>query len=599
MPVESGKIDQRISYTVRPCCAVQGLCLIDRLAYNPALMTTLNDSNHLLEYFLGNDKLEGLGHPDAIEFRGQTITYIELRKAVEFCLKALQELGVKPVDRVALLLYDSPDFIAYYLATVSLGGISVPINTFLKPEEIAFILLDSGAQLLIAEEDLAKNLDPPESDNVNEKLPSILMVVLEGEWINGLRGVYHRQIGGAGGPAMPDRMETNQAYTRAPVESETKTQGEPINGLDNKEFINTESIFPGQIEGKSIELMTPALLLYTSGSTGRPKGALHSQGNVLATIEGFGKDVLKLQPGDKVFSASRLYFAYGLGASLTFPLAAGASVILENRRPTPRLIAEIFQNQKPTVFFAVPAVYRALLDLHNSGEALDVSSIRLCISAGEALPAAIFAEWQETFGITILDGIGSTEMLHMFISNREGSAIAGSSGKLVKGYEAEILDDSGNAIAIGEQGNLWIKGQSAMLGYWRRDDLTAKVLRDGFMKTGDVYRLDEEGFYYHIGRSDDCFKVKGLWVSPVEIESVLLTHTEVVEAAVIASTDENGLATAKAYLVIRKGSETLKQELHEYARARLALYKTPTQYEFVNELPRTSTGKIQRFRLRG
>jgi benzoate-CoA ligase len=186
----------------------------------------------------------------------------------------------------------------------------------------------------------------------------------------------------------------------------------------------------------------------------------------------------------------------------------------------------------------------------------------------------------------------------MFISNREGEAKAGSSGKVVPGYEAQILDDEGQEVPVGEQGNLWVKGASAMLGYWQRDDLTARVVRDGWMRTGDVYRKDNQGYYFHIGRSDDCFKVKGLWVSPIEIESVLAEHPEVTEAAVIVSTDENGLATAKAYLVIRKGSETLKNELYEFARARLPLYKTPTQYEFLEAMPRTSTGKIQRFKLR-
>jgi acyl-coenzyme A synthetase/AMP-(fatty) acid ligase len=562
-------------------------------------MTTQSDSNNLLEYFLGKEKLKRLGDHEAIEFRGQKRTYKELRQAVDFCKDVLLKLGVKSGDRVALLLYDSPDFIAYYLATVSLNAICVPINTFLSAEEIAYILIDSGSHLLIAEEELAKNINLPESDNVKEKLLSILMVLWEGEWVEGMRAVYYREIVGGGLPSNPDGLEATQLYLKTASEREIKPQKDSTNVGSIEESFQTQSSSHIRSEEKFIGLITPALLLYTSGSTGMPKGALHSQGNVKATIDGFGTDVLKLQPGDKVFSASRLYFAYGLGASLSFPLAAGSSVILESRRPTPKLIAEIFQMQKPTVFFAVPAVYRALLDLHKSGEELDISSIRLFISAGEALPSTIFSEWLETFGNTILDGIGSTEMLHMFISNREGNAKAGSSGNLVKGYEAEILDDSGKPVGTGEQGNLWIKGASTMLGYWQRDDLTASVMRGDFMKTGDVYRLDEQGFYFHIGRSDDCFKVKGLWVSPVEIESVLLTHTEVVEAAVVVSTDENGLATAKAYLVIRQGSETLKRELFEYASARLAPYKTPTQYEFVKEMPRTSTGKIQRFKLRG
>jgi benzoate-CoA ligase family protein len=530
------------------------LCLITELAYNAALMTTQKDPFNLLDYFLGDETLESIGAHLAIEFRGLKLSYNELRQIVDSCRETLLSLDVKAGDRIALLLYDSPEFVAYFLATASLGAICVPVNTFLSAEEINFILSDSGSTVLIAEDDLAKKIFKTESDNEKKKWMSILIV-----------GEYE---------------EGSQA------------------GMRSIDLLSVLSMRESSSDSFSSVKATPALLLYTSGSTGTPKGALHSQGNVAATIEGFGSDILRLQSGDCVFSASRLFFAYGLGNSLSFPLAAGARVILENRRPTPQMIANIFAEQKPTVFFGVPAVYRALLDFHESVERLDTSSLRMCVSAGEALPAAIFEEWQQTFGMTILDGIGSTEMLHMFMSNRLGAAKTGSSGNLICGYEAVILDDAGNKTAIGEQGNLWIKGASAMLGYWQRDDLTAAVMRDEWMRTGDVYRQDEEGYYYHIGRSDDCFKVKGLWVSPIEIESVLLTHADVVEAAVVASTDENGLATAKAYLVIRQGSETLKKELYEYVSARLAMYKTPTQYEFVKEMPRTSTGKIQRFKLR-
>lgn len=517
-------------------------------------MSIQRDRFNLLDYFLSDEKLEQTRSDQAIEFRGLRLSYKELRQVVDSCAKTLVSLNVKHGDRVAVLLYDSPEFIAYFLATVSLQAICVPINTFLQTSEIDFILADSKATVLITEEDLAEKIS-------EQQQREGLSVVTLGKY--------------------PEAMQSLRAVQ---VSTTALTQ--------------ESSISPDDTSAVSVK-ETPAFILYTSGSTGTPKGALHSHGNVEAIVKGFGSDVLKLQAADKVFSASRLFFAYGLGNSLSFPIAAGATVILENRRPTPQMIATIFTEQKPTVFSGVPAVYRALLDLHNSGEKFDTTSIRLCISAGEALPATLFEEWQQTFGIEILDGIGSTEMLHMFTSNRPGAAKAGSSGPLVKGYEAEILDDAGNQVPDGEQGNLWVKGASAMLGYWQRDDLTAAVMRNGWMRTGDVYRKDEQGYYYHIGRSDDCFKVKGLWVSPIEIESVLLSHPEVVEAAVIASTDENGLATAKAYLVIRQGSEeTLEKELYEFTSARLALYKRPTQYEFVKEMPRTSTGKIQRFKLR-
>jgi benzoate-CoA ligase family protein len=577
---------------------LSALCLITELAYNAALMTIQKDPFNLLDYFLGDEKLESIGTHLAIEFRGLKLSYNELRQIVDSCRESLLSLGVKAGDRIALLLYDSPEFVAYFLATTSLGAICVPVNTFLSAEEINFILSDSGSTVLIAEDDLAKKIFKTESDNEKEKWTSILEVgeykekekdgVREGMRLIGLFPVPPKQESSL--PQLP----LNQGF----YNKSGSITPEGIAGEKHSLPQEVRSKETAKSESFSSVKETPALLLYTSGSTGTPKGALHSQGNVVATIEGFGSDILRLQSGDSVFSASRLFFAYGLGNSLSFPLAAGARVILENRRPTPQMISNIFAEQKPTVFFGVPAVYRALLDFHESVERLDTSSLRMCVSAGEALPAAIFEEWQQTFGMTILDGIGSTEMLHMFMSNRVDAAKAGSSGNLVCGYEAEILDDGGNKTGIGEQGNLWIKGASTMLGYWQRDDLTAAVMRDEWMRTGDVYRQDKEGYYYHIGRSDDCFKVKGLWVSPIEIESVLLTHPEVVEAAVVASTDENGLATAKAYLVIRQGSETLTKELYEYVSARLTMYKTPTQYEFVKEMPRTSTGKIQRFKLR-
>jgi benzoate-CoA ligase len=514
-------------------------------------MTAPKNPFNLRNYLLSDEKLKTAGSHTAIEFRGHQITYANLREAVTACTKQLLALGVKEGDRVAILLFDSPEFIAYFLATVSLKAICVPINTFLSAEEIRFILKDSGSTALVSEDDLAERAESPESDNEIQKL-----IITK----NSLGLAFQ-----------------SSSSKPSPPSTTLSTLEETLNSTYRD---------------------TPAFILYTSGSTGTPKGALHSHGNVEATVRGFAADVLNVLSTDKIFSASRLFFAYGLGNSLSFPLAAGATVILESGRPTPQIISKIFQEQRPTIFFGVPAVYRALLDLHRSGATVDTSSLRMCVSAGEALPATIFEEWRSTFGLLLLDGIGSTEMLHMFISNREGAAKAGSSGQVVNGYEAEILDDEGNPISVGEQGNLWIKGSSAMAGYWQRDDLTANVLRDEWMRTGDIYRQDGEGFYYHIGRSDDCFKVKGLWVSPIEIESVLLCHPEVIEAAVVASRDENGLATAKAYLVIRNESESLKRELFEFARARLAAHKTPSQFQFVLEMPRTSTGKIQRFRLR-
>jgi len=295
-----------------------------------------------------------------------------------------------------------------------------------------------------------------------------------------------------------------------------------------------------------------------------------------------------------------LFFAYGFGNSLSFPLSSGATVILDAERPTAERIADIFEQHSPTVFFGVPALYSSLLDLH-SRRRLVTSSLRLCISAGEALPARIFEDWKDAFDLPILDGIGSTEMLHIFIANHPGDERAGSSGRVVQGYQAKLLDQDGTEMEGAATGNLFVRGESATAGYWNRPDLTSSVIRDGWVSTGDIYRRDDHDYYYHIGRSDDCFKVKGLWVSPIEVEGALLAHESVLEAAVVPSIHEGGLATPRAFVVIRKDRPCgdLESELRVYLAGKLPRHKLPSSIVVMDELPRTTTGKIQRFKLRG
>lgn len=495
---------------------------------------------NLLDYFLSEERLDQIGDHTAIEFRGRRISYRELRQEVDSWANRILRSAVMEGERVALLLYDSPEFIASFLAAVSVGAVCVPINTFLSADDVSFILNDSGAKLVIAESELVGKLD------------------------------------------------SKSGYEVLTVETASRTC------LDQ----NGEQRRRSAAAATTRE--TPAFLLYTSGSTGAPKGVLHLQGSIPFTVESYAANVLCLTSDDRVFSSSRMFFAYGLGNSLSFPLAAGATVILEAERMNPERLAKFIEDRKPTVFFGVPAVYLSMLDYRSSGGGVDFSGVRLCVSAGEALPARIFEDWQREFGLTILDGIGSTEMLHIFISNREGNTRAGSSGTIVEGYAARLLDDNGVDVGANELGNLWVRGDSATGGYWNLPDLTRQTIKDGWVRTGDVYRRDEEGFFFHIGRSDDCFKVRGLWVSPIEVESVLISHEAVSEAAVISGVDDSGLATARAYVVIRQGErgEGLKEEIRRFAGSRLPQYKVPSQIEFIAEMPRTSTGKVQRYKLR-
>ena len=284
---------------------------------------------------------------------------------------------------------------------------------------------------------------------------------------------------------------------------------------------------------------TTAFILYTSGSTGEPKGAMHSQAHVFYTNDTFCREVLQLTPADRLFSSSRLPFAYGLGNSFSFPLLNGATSVLCRAKPTPEIINRTFSEARPTIFFAVPVVYNLLLEYHRDKQRLDCSSLRMCVSAGEALPAHLGQQWEETFGIPLLDGIGSTEMLHMFMSNRLNDVCYGSSGKVLSGYEARLLDEHGQPSSSESEGNLWIKGASAASGYWERPEETARTFVDDWVRTGDLYRRDDEGHWFHMGRSDDCFKSSGQWVSPVEVEGVLLRHDNVSRVAVVEDFDDS------------------------------------------------------------
>ncbi len=494
----------------------------------------------------------------AVYFDQRTLSYGDLRVETMKMAQVIHSLGAVPGDRVALLLDDSPEFIAAFIATCSLGAIAVPINMALRAEEQCSILHNSGASLALMEAGKRHDL----LTHAPEKLRSLKNIVLVDR------------------PGMEETESEGVTLLSVLLE---KTEDSPV-----PEFRD-----PGPDD--------PAFILYTSGSTGEPKGAVHTQEHIFYTNQTFCREVLRLTPQDRLFSSSRLPFAYGLGNSFSFPLLNGASTILCRPKPSPDVIASVFSTHRPTIFFGVPVIYNLLMDHHSRDMTLDCSSLRLCVSAGEALPAHLGEEWEKEFGVQLLDGIGSTEMLHMFMSNHENELRYGSSGRLLHGYEARLLDEHGDTVPEGTEGNLWIKGDSAALYYWERPDVSTQTFVDGWVRTGDLYHCDAEGYWFHMGRSDDCFKSSGQWVSPVEVEGVLLRHNGVSRVAVVEDFDADQLPCACAFVVKREvesDSGQLEHQLRKLAAESLPRFKQPRKYVFVGELPYTATGKIQRFKLR-
>ena len=503
-----------------------------------------------------------LARRTAILYEQRQISYAELRDQTLAVARGLRALGVERGDRVALLLNDSPEFIAAFVSICSNGAVAVPINMGLRLEEQSAILNNCTASIAMVEEDVSKALLEIESE-----LSHLRKVVVVGRDEN----------------KQQERPQTSLISKLTLAELLSQSRPQP------------PAAFPSPDENQ------PAFILYTSGSTGEPKGAVHSQSDIFYTNETYCREVLRLRGDDRLFPSSRLPFAYGLGNALTFPLLNGCTSVLCREKPGPDVVARVLREHRPTIFFGVPVVYRMLLEHHRNVSPLDTSSLRFCVSAGEALPAQLGEDWQKTFGVEVLDGIGSTEMLHMWMSNHSGDVRYGSSGKLLNGYEAKLVDHEAAPVPDGTEGNLWIRGGSAASRYWQRPETSAQTFVDGWVRTGDLYRCDEQGFWWHMGRSDDCFKPTGQWVSPVEVEGVLVKSDRIRAAAVVEGFDKDGLSCVCAFIVRAHDTDsehTVEHSLRALCETALPRFKQPRRYIFVPELPYTATGKVQRYKLR-
>ena len=482
----------------------------------------------------------------------ESMTYGELDDRVRRMAAALLAMGVRREERVLLLMHDNNDWPVAFLGALYAGVVPVAVNTLLSADDYAYILAHSRAQGAIVSQALVPILDKAMAQAPHE---------LKFTMVSRPEGAMPKN-----GVALRDALAKH-----APLDRAAATGPEDI-----------------------------AFWLYSSGSTGRPKGTLHTHANPYWTAELYGKAVLGVKEGDLCFSAAKLFFAYGLGNALTFPLSVGASVLLMAERPTPDAVFKRWTSARPTIFFGAPTGYAGMLASPNL-PAKEAVALRLCSSAGEALPRDLGERFTAHYGCEIIDGIGSTEMLHIFISNRPGRVAYGTTGTPVEGYEVELRAEDGAPVAEGEIGDLYIRGPSAALMYWGNRAKSRETFQGGWTRSGDKYLRDKDGNYVYAGRSDDMLKVSGQYVSPFEVEATLVKHPAVLEAAVIGTPDENGLTRSKAFVVLTAGtapSPALEAELKAFVKDRLAPYKYPRLIEFIAELPKTATGKIQRFKLR-
>jgi len=509
----------------------------------------LPERYNLVDHFVDRHIREGRGDKTSIISGKQRITYAEIAEQINRVGNGLLKLGLQEEQRVLLLLPDAPEFVAAYFGAMKIGAVAVPTSTAARANDYAYFLRESRARIAIV----------------------------------------HSTLLGELAPALSGQHDCKNVVVC----------GEPVGGYTCwSEFLQDAS---AKLRPTPTCKDDAAFWLWTSGSTGRPKAAVHLHQDWVYCCEYYARGVVNLDADDVTFSTSKLFHAYGLGNGLMFPFYVGATTILYPGKPQPRSILEIANANRPTLFFSVPTLYAAMLQEAEHNTAYDLRWIRLAVSAAEPLPAEIFRRWKDRFGVEILDGIGSTEVLHIYLSGRAGRVRPGSTGQSVPGYELALVDHAGQPVPSGAIGDLMVAGPSTAPCYWNRRALSQERMRGRWFFTGDKFRVDEDGYYWYAGRSDDMFRVSGQWVSPIEVECTLIEHPCVLEAAVIAYEEGTGLHTPKAFVVLREGysgNGELVRELQEFVKKRIAPHQYPRRIEFVTELPKTAAGKVLRYRLR-
>ena len=519
-------------------------------------------------------------------------TYGDLAKRVNRTGNALRALGAGMETRVLMCMLDGIDFPAVFWGAIKAGCVPIPLNTLLTSGDYDHLLRDSRARIVVVSEALLDRFEP-----VLANQPHVEQVVVAG---GGAPAMAAGTSSGAA-PEAPARTGSGDSPPAPGEFGDRERTPAGTGGYARHHLADLLAAASPDLDPAPTTCDDVAFWLYTSGSTGTPKGSMHLHRDLITTAEHYGVGTLGIREDDLVFSAAKLFFAYGLGNGMTFPFYVGATTAVLAGRPTPDAVMALLREHRPTIFYGVPTLYGAMLALPTEGEGDGSSRLRLAVSAGEALPADIGVAWEERFGAPILDGLGSTEMLHIFLSNREGDVRYGTTGKAVPGYRLKVVDEGGEPAAPGEIGELWVSGDSSAVAYWNQREKSLATFHGPWTRTGDKYFVDEEGCYHYCGRTDDMLKVGGQWVSPFEVESALLGHPEVLEAAVVAAEDDRGLVKPKAFVVPRAGvkpDEALAAALREFVKDRLAPFKYPRWIEFAGDLPKTATGKIQRFRLR-